>query len=151
MTTPDSGQRDEHAVFLHMLGKATGNAHALEVTVGTVLAVVLGVPLVPGRLVAARIGLSATLDLLRELATTDECAAHRENLRGWLPEAKAAVAARNRVIHSPWYFTDDGPTGTLDLRRQRFSERTLDDLSADVVLMLTAIQAAETRGLLPTQ
>jgi hypothetical protein len=142
-TTSRSGFAEEHATFLHLLGKATGNAHALEVAIGGLVAAALGVQPVPGRLVAARLGLGGSVDLLRELSTADECGVDGVQLRAWLPTAKRATEARNRVIHSPWFFNDDGPTGTLNLRQQRFTERTVEDLSADVVTMLGAIQGAD--------
>lgn len=134
--------------FLKMLGKATSNAQSFEVSVHLVLGGCLGLNIELAMRLGAHLAIGTALDVLAEVAATPKCHLDGTQVHQWLPSARQANTARNRVIHSPWY--GDPSTGkmlgVLNARKKGAAvwaeSRSATDLRKDIDLLQTVAEEA---------
>jgi hypothetical protein len=128
--------RDSH---LHLLGLTTAMGHQLELVTAQVLARTLMVTESTARLIMPAMGLGAALGVLQTLVARGECGSVSiTGLQAWLPSAKAANEARNRVIHSPWVVLEDGTDAVIPKGSMKLQGRTEAELRRDVDLLALA-------------
>jgi len=143
--------------FLKLLGKATSNAQTFEVSVHLVLGGCLGLNNELALRLGSHLAISTALDVIAELAPTPNCQLDGRRVQEWLPTARDANAARNRVIHSPWY--GDPSTGkmlgVINAKKKGAAvwsvPRSASDLQADSDRMRTTAEAAHALVGFPAQ
>lgn len=133
-----------HEEHMRLLGEATGRSQQLELCTAQILARALGVEESVARLLASKMGHSALLNVLAELATKSQCGRlDAKALASWARQAQVANQARNRVIHSPWIAKDDGDIAfILANGSMAVVARNEDDLREDIAALEQAVHRA---------
>jgi hypothetical protein len=127
--------------LLTLLGKATANGQALELTVALVLGRLLNLPDEPALRIGRRLSIPASLETITELAALASSPLGLDGVKAWVQLARVASDARNRVIHSPWL--GDPATGELRgviTRQSGTQSRSAADLQQDITSMWVAIE-----------
>lgn len=131
----------EHESRLQLLGLTTAVSHQLELVTAQILARTIQVTESTARLITGAMGPGATLGVLHTLTARKECGSlEPAALRSWLPLARRANEARNRVIHSPWVERTDGTASVLAKGSMKLESRTAADLRRDVDVMNEAVR-----------
>lgn len=134
----------DHASLLQLLGLATARGQQLELLTAHVLARTLNVSESSARLLASSMGLGAALGVLQTLEGRGECGSMAPgDLEDWLPVAKAAVVARNRLVHTPWVANDGGIPESVVVRGSMMLEsRSEADIRGDIDQIAAAVESA---------
>lgn len=131
----------DHDSHLQLLGRTTARSHQLELVTAQILARTLRVNESTARLIMPAMGLGATLGVLQTLVARGECGSTSPTrLEAWLPLAKAANEARNRVIHSPWVVREDGTHAVIPKGSMKLQGRTEAELRKDVDVLALAVE-----------
>lgn len=132
----------DHESRLQLLGLTTAMSHQLELVTAQILARTLLISESTARLVAGAMGVGSALGVMQTLTTRQEGGSLDPSaLRSWLNLGKTANEARNRVIHTPWVESFDGPTRVLAKGSMKLESRTEDDLMADIEAIKVAVRS----------
>ena len=134
----------DHASLLQLLGLATAHSQQLELVTAQVLARTLQVPESTARLLSSSMGLGAATSVLQTLTARGETGSLAPgDLEAWLPMAKAAVAARNRLIHTPWVANNGGLQESVIVKgSMRLESRSEEDMQSDIDQLAAAVESA---------